>query len=76
MLDKKISSIQTKDGEESPQVLSKVLTHCLTRHQDCSGGYEDSTNSFILKCGCICHKKSLFPKGFDRNYVKGREFET
>ena len=37
-------------------VLAIKLTECLTRHDQCSGFYEDSlTGKYILYCSCICH---------------------
>ena len=39
-------------------VLAIKLTECLTRHDRCSGFYEDAlTGNYILYCSCICHTR-------------------
>jgi hypothetical protein len=59
-----------------------VVTICLTnRHEECTGAYADTTNSFKIQCKCACHVNRSIKSDLDkkmaeksrRNDVKSRE---
>jgi hypothetical protein len=48
-----------------------VVTICLTnRHEECTGAYVATTNSFKIQCKCACHVNGSIKSDFDKKMAE------
>jgi hypothetical protein len=55
------SSTCLADDIQNKELIDKIkaatVTHCLSKHTECTGRYIDCTETFLIICTCSCHQE-------------------